>query len=229
MRTACASVNKAFPIWQKPRARPPDRSPTRQLQPLSHQRALPGVAQSHSPCAPVSSFNPPVCAFCHSEMASNPPAQPPPEQQPAPSTNIITALGNAFKTQTGDPMSGEQIAQLLIQNMPQLGELARQGKLTQTQISQVRITSLILVSSRSVPTIRDNEPRHALRTHSFRDHLVEKHLSTAAVLRKQAQRHHPSSSSSSRCGCSSLHLDDNRSGESPPHRQTRRSPTHTPV
>lgn len=78
-------------------------------------------------------------------MASNPPAQPPPpqqqQQQQQQPTNIITALGNAFKSQTGDPMPGEHIAQLLIANMTQLGELAKQGKLTNTQISQVLITS----------------------------------------------------------------------------------------
>ena len=51
--------------------------------------------------------------------------------------NIITALGNAFKSQTGDPLSGERIAQLLLQNMGQLGELAKQGKLNQQQIMQV--------------------------------------------------------------------------------------------
>ncbi|OBZ70672.1 Transcription initiation factor TFIID subunit 12 [Grifola frondosa] len=52
--------------------------------------------------------------------------------------NIITALGNAFKSQTGDPMSGDRIAQLLLQNMSQLGELAKQGKLNQAQILQLR-------------------------------------------------------------------------------------------
>ncbi|PIL35821.1 hypothetical protein GSI_01481 [Ganoderma sinense ZZ0214-1] len=72
-------------------------------------------------------------------MASNPPAQPPPTQQPASQpTNIITALGNAFKTQSGDPIPGEHIAQLLIQNMAQLGELAKQGKLTSVQINQLK-------------------------------------------------------------------------------------------
>ena len=69
----------------------------------------------------------------------------------------MTALGNAFKAQRGDSMSGEQIAQVLLQNMPQLGESARQGKLTQTQMSRVRVTSLIPIS-RSIPiaTLRDN-------------------------------------------------------------------------
>lgn len=66
--------------------------------------------------------------------ASNPGAAPPNNSNAA---NIITAIGNAFKTQTGDPVSSDRIAQLLIQNMGQLGELAKQGKLNQHQIMQV--------------------------------------------------------------------------------------------
>jgi len=58
-----------------------------------------------------------------------------PSSNPA---NIITALGNAFKNQNGEPITGERIAQLLAQNMGQLGELARQGKLNSQQIQQVR-------------------------------------------------------------------------------------------
>lgn len=55
--------------------------------------------------------------------------------------NIITALGSAFKTVNGEPLPGDKIAQLLLQNMPQLGELAKQGKLNQQQIMQVTITA----------------------------------------------------------------------------------------
>lgn len=62
--------------------------------------------------------------------------------------SIITALGTAFKTQTGEPLSGEKIAQLLLQNMAQLGELAKQGKLNQQQIMQVRNPSLCCVHSK---------------------------------------------------------------------------------
>jgi transcription initiation factor TFIID subunit 12 len=51
--------------------------------------------------------------------------------------NIITALTTAFK-QNGEALSGPRIAQLLEQNMGQLGELMRQGKLTAQQIQQVR-------------------------------------------------------------------------------------------
>ena len=51
--------------------------------------------------------------------------------------SIITALGNAFKSPTGEPLPGDRIAQLLFQNMSQLGELVKQGKLSQTQILQV--------------------------------------------------------------------------------------------
>ena len=51
--------------------------------------------------------------------------------------NIITALGSAFKSQTGEHVSSDKIAALLIQNMEQLGELAKQGKLNSQQIQQV--------------------------------------------------------------------------------------------
>jgi transcription initiation factor TFIID subunit 12 len=54
------------------------------------------------------------------------------------SANIITALSTAFKNQNGEALSGPRIAQLLEQNMGQLGELMRQGKLTAVQIQQVR-------------------------------------------------------------------------------------------
>ncbi|KAI0755891.1 transcription initiation factor TFIID subunit A-domain-containing protein [Irpex lacteus] len=69
-------------------------------------------------------------------------------QTPAPSastapngqnnSNIIQALGQVFKAQTGDDLSGERIAQLLLQNMSHLGELAKQGKLNQSQIAQLK-------------------------------------------------------------------------------------------
>ncbi|KAL4246176.1 TAF12 family protein [Abortiporus biennis] len=52
--------------------------------------------------------------------------------------SIIAALGAAFKNQHGDPVSGERIAQLLLQNMSQLGELMKQGKLNQQQIMQLK-------------------------------------------------------------------------------------------
>ncbi|CCL98664.1 uncharacterized protein FIBRA_00666 [Fibroporia radiculosa] len=76
-------------------------------------------------------------------MASTP--TPTPATAPAPAAqrssnteNIITALGNAYKTQTGEPLQSNQIAQLLIQNMSQLSELAKQGKLNQAQILQLK-------------------------------------------------------------------------------------------
>lgn len=75
-------------------------------------------------------------------MATNSSESPatPAAQNPA---NIITALGNAFKNQNGEPITGERIAQLLAQNMGQLGELARQGKLNPQQIQQVRFDHVI--------------------------------------------------------------------------------------
>lgn len=52
--------------------------------------------------------------------------------------NIITALGKAFKGQNGAPLTGDQLALWLHQNMAQLGVLAKEGKLTQGQILAVR-------------------------------------------------------------------------------------------
>ncbi len=78
-----------------------------------------------------------LVSFLLPPMAANPPPNGGQAAASQQTTNIITALGNAFKSQTGDPLSGEHIAQLLIQNMSQLGELAKQGKLTQQQINQV--------------------------------------------------------------------------------------------
>ncbi|KAF9237566.1 transcription initiation factor TFIID subunit A-domain-containing protein [Melanogaster broomeanus] len=68
-------------------------------------------------------------------MATNETPATPTPQNPA---NIITALGNAFKSQNGEPVPSERIAQLLAQNMGQLGELARQGKLNAQQIQQLK-------------------------------------------------------------------------------------------
>jgi hypothetical protein len=51
--------------------------------------------------------------------------------------NIITALGNAFKDPSGASMSNDRLAAVLLQNMSQLNELAKQGKLNQQQIMQV--------------------------------------------------------------------------------------------
>ncbi|KAI0730291.1 transcription initiation factor TFIID subunit A-domain-containing protein [Fomitopsis betulina] len=70
---------------------------------------------------------------------STPSSTPAPANASASNTaNIITALGNAYKTQTGDPLPSDKIAQLLIQNMSQLSELAKHGKLTQAQILQLK-------------------------------------------------------------------------------------------
>ncbi|KAG8214055.1 transcription initiation factor TFIID subunit A-domain-containing protein [Butyriboletus roseoflavus] len=68
-------------------------------------------------------------------MNSTNTSESPVSQNPA---NIITALGNAFKSQNGESITGERIAQLLAQNMGQLGELARQGKLNPQQIQQLK-------------------------------------------------------------------------------------------
>lgn len=81
-------------------------------------------------------------------MASNgqPPANPPQTPQPtsqqlAATSNIISALGQVLKNQTGEAPQNDKIAQLLLANMAQLSQLLKSGKLNQTQIEQVRIHS----------------------------------------------------------------------------------------
>ncbi|THV08246.1 hypothetical protein K435DRAFT_832790 [Dendrothele bispora CBS 962.96] len=53
----------------------------------------------------------------------------------AASPNMIDVLGSLLKNQTGEQMSNEKMAQLLITNM---ATLVQQGKLTQTQIYQLK-------------------------------------------------------------------------------------------
>ena len=120
-------------------------------------------------------------------------------------------------------MSGDQIAQLLIANMTQLGELVRQGKLTQGQINQVpipcprldpspRYAAMILIfaalgaSPRPIPSYASRPRAPGLPT------ILS---STAQNIRRQPQRSHSGGSSSSR-----LHLDRTRPGESPSHQQS---------
>ncbi|PFH49238.1 hypothetical protein AMATHDRAFT_148081 [Amanita thiersii Skay4041] len=49
--------------------------------------------------------------------------------------DIVGVLGNLLKNQTGEPVSNEKVAQLLLANM---ANLVRQGKLTQAQIMQLK-------------------------------------------------------------------------------------------
>lgn len=66
-------------------------------------------------------------------------AQPQTKAEPTnDAANIISALGKAFKGQNGAPLTGDQLAQWLHQNMAQLGMLVKEGKLTQGQILAVR-------------------------------------------------------------------------------------------
>jgi hypothetical protein len=51
-------------------------------------------------------------------------------------TNILTAI-QSLKGPNGEQYSNQQLAALLQQSMPQLGELAKQGKLNAQQIMQV--------------------------------------------------------------------------------------------
>ena len=59
--------------------------------------------------------------------------------------SIITALGNAFKDPSGAALPNDRLATVLIQNMNQLNDLAKQGKLNQQQIMQVRVPNHIHV------------------------------------------------------------------------------------
>lgn len=67
--------------------------------------------------------------------------------------NIITALGKAFKGQNGAPLTGDQLALWLHQNMAQLSVLVKEGKLTQGQILAVR-KSCPLLPLREVISVR---------------------------------------------------------------------------
>ena len=60
-------------------------------------------------------------------------------QSAAASANIITALTSVLKNSSGENVQNDRIATLLLQNMTQLSELARQGKINQQQIMQVRL------------------------------------------------------------------------------------------
>jgi hypothetical protein len=60
--------------------------------------------------------------------------------------NIITALGNAFKDPSGAALPNERLAAVLLQNMNQLNDLAKQGKLNQQQIMQVRSWSHLMLN-----------------------------------------------------------------------------------
>jgi transcription initiation factor TFIID subunit 12 len=72
-------------------------------------------------------------------MAANSASPPNVAQGPNAHTNgIIQALGNAFKSQTGDVLNNSQIAKLLQANIGQLGQLAKDGKLSQSQILQLK-------------------------------------------------------------------------------------------
>ena len=59
------------------------------------------------------------------------------QQQQAGTQSIIAALSNALQSSTGEKVHHDRIAELLNANMDQLNELAKQGRLSQAQISQV--------------------------------------------------------------------------------------------
>ena len=57
--------------------------------------------------------------------------------------NLIASLGQIMKPGGGGQMSQQDVVQLLLKNMPQLTEYAKQGKLNETQMSQVFIRRLL--------------------------------------------------------------------------------------
>jgi transcription initiation factor TFIID subunit 12 len=59
------------------------------------------------------------------------------QEKNTPTNGIIQALGHAFKSQTGDVLNHTQIAKLLQANIGQLGQMAKDGKLSQQHILQV--------------------------------------------------------------------------------------------
>lgn len=74
----------------------------------------------------------------NAQSPANPPQTPQPtSQQLAATSNIISALGQVLKNQTGEAPQNDKIAQLLLANMAQLSQLLKSGKLNQTQIEQV--------------------------------------------------------------------------------------------
>ena len=60
---------------------------------------------------------------------------------PAPmgSTAIIDDLGTTFKDANGASLPNERIAQMLLDNMHELARLAKDGKISDAQIRQVRV------------------------------------------------------------------------------------------
>lgn len=56
---------------------------------------------------------------------------------------LIASLGQVMKPGGGSQMSQQDVVQLLLKNMPQLTEYAKQGKLNETQMSQVFVRCLL--------------------------------------------------------------------------------------
>lgn len=61
-------------------------------------------------------------------------ATPAPAAEGPPPVDMIGVLGNLLKSQTGEQLSNERMAQILLSNM---ATLVKQGKLNQNQIMQV--------------------------------------------------------------------------------------------
>ncbi|KAJ8696062.1 Transcription initiation factor TFIID subunit 12 [Pleurotus ostreatus] len=61
-----------------------------------------------------------------------------PQINTANAINIVNALSSLLKNKTGETVANEQITQALISNMSYLHELAKNGKLDQNQILQLK-------------------------------------------------------------------------------------------
>ena len=69
---------------------------------------------------------------------------------PDPAGNLIASLGQIMKPGGGGQMSQQDVVQLLLKNMPQLTEYAKQGKLNDTQMSQVLFVAFHFLCCRTV-------------------------------------------------------------------------------
>ena len=87
------------------------------------------------------------------------------QQQQAGTQSIIAALSNALQSSTGEKVHHDRIAELLNANMDQLNELAKQGRLSQAQISQVDSSVDCRASLADTDLCFSSRPSRQLPTH----------------------------------------------------------------
>jgi transcription initiation factor TFIID subunit 12 len=98
--------------------------------------------------------------------------------------NVIRAIGNILKSQTGEPLSNEKISSLLLANMT---TLVQQGKLTQNQIIQVDnqfFVSLEFFLISETPTYLVEGVCRYPQTHFNLHHQPQHPLQLAAIQRQ---------------------------------------------